>query len=407
MKSNPLTILIAVLITQSAFGQWSQQTTPAGGWYEGIHFVNANIGWAVGWDGLIIKTTDGGQTWNTQTSGTPEDLMEVYFIDQNNGWVIGDWNNIGNTLLKTTNGGSTWQLTDPDLTTKRYYEDIQFVGLNNGWIVGASCKILHTSDGGANWTNQSVGTTTPTLQSVFFINTTTGWVSSSDGRIWKTTDAGTNWVLQSTPTATLADPLYDVFFIDANKGWACGDKGVVLTTSNGGTTWTQIATNVAGNNCHILSIHFTSATTGFANGCWGQVIKTTDGGFTWTQANASVGFGEKIFFTNASVGWCAGSSGIAKTTNGGNPTTGIAENESENGILIYPNPASSYITLDLPTNINNATVSIYNIHGQLQTHTTTNKPQTTIDLDGLTNGVYLVEVASDNKVRRQMFIKQL
>ena len=215
-----MTILIAVLITQSTFGQWSQQTTPAGGWYEGIHFVNANIGWAVGWDGLIIKTTDGGQTWNTQTSGTPENLQEVYFIDQNNGWVIGDWNNLGNTLLKTTNGGSTWQLTDPDLTTKRYYEDIQFVGSSNGWIVGASCKILHTTDGGLNWTNQSVGTTTPTLQAVFFINTTTGWVASDDGRIWKTTDSGANWVLQSTPTATLGDALFDIFFVDANKGWA-------------------------------------------------------------------------------------------------------------------------------------------------------------------------------------------
>ena len=75
-------------------------------------------------------------------------------------------------------------------------------------------------------------------------------------------------------------------------------------------------------------------------------------------------------------------------------------------IKFYPNPASSYITIDLPTNINNATVTIYSILGQQQIRTTTNKPQTNIDLDGLTNGVYLVEVSSDNKVGRQMFIKQ-
>lgn len=75
-------------------------------------------------------------------------------------------------------------------------------------------------------------------------------------------------------------------------------------------------------------------------------------------------------------------------------------------IKFYPNPASSYITLDLPTNINNATITIYSILGQQQLRTTTNKSQTNIDLDGLTNGVYLVEVSSDNKVGRQMFIKQ-
>lgn len=76
------------------------------------------------------------------------------------------------------------------------------------------------------------------------------------------------------------------------------------------------------------------------------------------------------------------------------------------GIKFYPNPASNHITLDLPTNINNATVTVYSILGQQQIHTMTNKPQTNIDLNGLTNGVYLVEVSSDNKVGRQLFIKQ-
>lgn len=351
MKNKSAVTVIAILIAQSVFGQWTQLTTPTGNWYEGIHFVNANVGWAVGWDGVIIKTTDGGQTWVSQTSGTGENLKEVYFIDQNNGWVVGDWNNIGNTLLKTTNGGNTWQLLDPDPPTKRYYEDIQFVGSTHGWIVGASCKLLHTSDGGQTWANQSVGTTTPHLLSVFFINSTTGWVSSSDGRIWKTTNSGTTWVLQSTPTALLEDALYDVFFVDANKGWACGYKGVVLATNNGGTTWTQIATNAAGNNNHILTIHFTSATTGFANGAWGQVIKTTDGGYTWTQASANMGFGEKIFFTNSNIGWCAGSNGIAKTTNGGNPvTSGISENESAEIFVVYPNPCTDRLNITLMNN---------------------------------------------------------
>lgn len=76
------------------------------------------------------------------------------------------------------------------------------------------------------------------------------------------------------------------------------------------------------------------------------------------------------------------------------------------GIKFYPNPPSSNITVDLPTNINNASITIYSILGQQQIRTTTSKTQTNIDLTELTNGVYLVEVSSDNKVGRQIFIKQ-
>ena len=83
---------------------------------------------------------------------------------------------------------------------------------------------------------------------------------------------------------------------------------------------------------------------------------------------------------------------------------GINEIELIN-IKLYPNPVTRYITIDLPTNINNATVTIYSLLGQKQICTTTNKTQTNIDLDGLKNGVYLVEVSSDNKVGRQIFIK--
>ncbi|MBL0019955.1 MAG: T9SS type A sorting domain-containing protein [Bacteroidia bacterium] len=73
---------------------------------------------------------------------------------------------------------------------------------------------------------------------------------------------------------------------------------------------------------------------------------------------------------------------------------------------IFPNPASSYLTVDLPTNIHDATVNIYNMLGQQQIRATTSKQQTNIDLAALTNGVYVVEVSSRNKIGRQRFVKQ-
>ncbi len=74
-------------------------------------------------------------------------------------------------------------------------------------------------------------------------------------------------------------------------------------------------------------------------------------------------------------------------------------------IELFPNPASSYINIDLPANINNATLTIYSLFGQQEFKTIASKQQTRIEIEDLPNGVYLVEVLSDHKVGRQMFIK--
>ncbi len=52
-------------------------------------FVSENLGWAVGYCGTIMVSTDGGMNWTNQVSGAHTDLTAVYFINQN----TGKWNN--------------------------------------------------------------------------------------------------------------------------------------------------------------------------------------------------------------------------------------------------------------------------------------------------------------------------
>lgn len=66
------------------------------------------LGWAVGVAGTIIKTTDGGTSWNEQTSGTTVFLESVYFVDIQTGWVVGS----NGTILKTTTGGGITEVED-------------------------------------------------------------------------------------------------------------------------------------------------------------------------------------------------------------------------------------------------------------------------------------------------------
>ena len=51
--------------------------------------------------GVILKTTDGGDTWSRQSSNVGHELSSVYFTDENHGWACG-W---GGALIKTVDGG--------------------------------------------------------------------------------------------------------------------------------------------------------------------------------------------------------------------------------------------------------------------------------------------------------------
>ncbi len=108
-----------------------------------VFFLDTNTGWAVGQYGVIIKTTNGGQAWSRQTSGTSSNLNAVHFADANSGWAVGQDGNI----LSTTDGGTTW--TKTIWTIERFGNAIpvMFFGVhavdpNHAWAVGRSGEII-------------------------------------------------------------------------------------------------------------------------------------------------------------------------------------------------------------------------------------------------------------------------
>ena len=75
---------------------------------QGIDFPTADTGFAVGWSGAILKSTDAGITWSGQASGTFANLIDVHFAaDALIGIAVGE----GGTILRTTNGGGGGPLT--------------------------------------------------------------------------------------------------------------------------------------------------------------------------------------------------------------------------------------------------------------------------------------------------------
>src|SRR5262245_49746940 len=70
---------------------------------EGIHYPTDLIGYAVGFDagGAVLRTDDGGVTWQAQSSRTSIRLNDVYFVDALRGWAVGR----SGVIIHTARGG--------------------------------------------------------------------------------------------------------------------------------------------------------------------------------------------------------------------------------------------------------------------------------------------------------------
>ena len=309
-------VFILVVGTSPAWAGWVAQTSGTSLLLRGVHFpVDPTTGYAVGTSGTILKTTDGGTNWSTQSSGTTNALNAVHFVDATTGYAVGR----SGTVLKTTDGGTNWS-TQSSGTAEDLWSVHFPVDATTGYTVGLSGTILKTTDGGTNWSSQSSGTTN-NLRGVHFpSNATTGYAVGGSGTILKTIDGGTNWSPQSSGTALTLRGVH--FPVDPTTGYAVGASGTIVKTADGGTNWSA---QTSGTGNELASVHFpVDATTGYAVGLSGTILKTTDGGTNWSPQSSGTGneLASVHFPVDATTGYAVGLSGtILKTTDGGRPST--------------------------------------------------------------------------------------
>ena len=235
----------------------------------------------------------------------------------------------------TAFGQGSWTLqTNP---TTNAGVSTKFVSATEGWINLSSNALLHTTNGGTNWSVVVPNTTDvsfgidATSQTLSFINSSTGWVMKTLSNanedmlgavVYKTTNGGVTWN-RTVLSTTVGDVGVQLQFVDANNGWALvynmnTGNPTFLKTTNGGTTW--VSSGGAG------VFHYENATTGYAISAGPNMLppytiyKTTDGGTNWTPKYVDNTAGElnEIQFTDSTHGWVVGHNGkIFKTVDGG------------------------------------------------------------------------------------------
>ena len=213
-----------------------------------IYFRNEDNGYLVAGRKLFI-TSDGGSTWRETVIFRPTDFrnntptfLSIRFADKKRGLAIGSiLNSKGNVIdslvMRTADGGETWQrLIVP---SKRELFHVDFNGSSHGWIVGDNGLILATTDSGDTWIVQRSGTTNA-LYNVDFRDDEEGYAVGEAGTILRTENGGSTWQKVQTP---FTGSFMRVDFADDKNGLIAGHGGVILRSSDKGRTWSRMESN--------------------------------------------------------------------------------------------------------------------------------------------------------------------
>jgi photosystem II stability/assembly factor-like uncharacterized protein len=284
-------------IMRSTDGQtWQNQKQGSMATLHDVSFVSEKAGFAAGTTGAVLRTTDGGMTWQELPERRTADA--IFFTDELTGTAVS-----GSNIFRTTDGGESWQLQNSGVTTNLW--DVYFTSVNIGYVSGSSGVILKTTDAGENWTQQESGVTV-VLNGISFFGSQIGTAVGSSGTIVHTRDGGETWTVQPTGRTNI---LRGVHQIDENRASVSGST-IVLRTNDGGENWTVQNT---GANVALHDISFATPDRGIVVGHQ-QIYMTEDGGETWTRAEArSLRDYRGVTWVNGNTAVVVGDGGKIKT----------------------------------------------------------------------------------------------
>lgn len=140
---------------------WTQSPSPVRQILTSVYFVDEKHGWAVGHDSLILHSNNGGQSWVIQyrdpTLDDPEEveellerpLMDVWFRDASTGFAVGAYG----LMLRTDDGGETWDDVsfDVDNPDGFHYSALAAIPRAGLFLVGEMGTMYRSADFGDSW----------------------------------------------------------------------------------------------------------------------------------------------------------------------------------------------------------------------------------------------------------------
>lgn len=172
----------------------------------GMHIVNENTIYVTGvfyGSGYIMKSIDQGQSWTYTNMGSLcNGIVDIYFKDENIGYAVGQsapGTGLRGIIIRTDNGGNTWNTValgnDSNTRVWKIQELDDSVMYASVESFTPSPEYFKSIDGGQTWELKSVTSAgiSGTIQGVGFLNETIGWVGGFDTFFYETLDEGDSW----------------------------------------------------------------------------------------------------------------------------------------------------------------------------------------------------------------------
>jgi photosystem II stability/assembly factor-like uncharacterized protein len=332
-----------------------------------IQMIDAVEGWALGRAGgsqdHVLKTSDGGETWQDVTPAgssvlpSADDTEAVaLFADDQTGWVIYLGNRAGSTLIeirswRTSDGGETWEsgsgfdpIENPETLPVPFFSDPatgwllleHFIGMGHHGLT-----LLRTQDGGRTWQRLAGAPESESAchrTGLSFSGSTNGWMTGEcpfelGGGVFLevSEDGGSTWQTLALPPPTQSPDLFQTALLCSTRSphLFAAEAGMLVvtcsmedasgtrqqnflyTTTSGGLTWQTSA--FPGGEFYLLD-------PGHGWALSKDQYWTEDGGATWTKINTVTWEGQ-FSFVSAQLGWAVARSqeetALVRTTDGG------------------------------------------------------------------------------------------
>jgi len=221
-----------VLLSEDQGRSWRQVVAPSRATLTGVHFHDRRLGWAVGHDATILRTRDGGESWE-RVYHDPEaesPLLDVWFRDADNGFAVGAYG----LFLATSDGGASWE---PRGVSE--YDDFHLHHLardDNGrlYVAAEAGTIYRSDDDGLTWASLP-----SPYEGSFFGTLPLGGdellLFGLRGHLFRSEDAGESW--QPIESGTEAMLTCGLRLRDGTVIVA-GQEGTLLFSADGGHGFT-------------------------------------------------------------------------------------------------------------------------------------------------------------------------
>jgi photosystem II stability/assembly factor-like uncharacterized protein len=185
---------------------------------------------AVGDHGNVVISHDNGLTWTQSIAPTQVLLTAVSFPDSQHGWAVGH----EGVIITTTDGGQTWHRQDDGKNIETVFLDVRFLNPSQGFAVGAYGKFLKTADGGKNWTAAK-----PIDEEMHYNRLSVGtdgalYLAGESGTLLLSRDNGKKWSKAEVP---YDGSLFGALPLDGESLVVYGLRGHIFHSDDRGVTW--------------------------------------------------------------------------------------------------------------------------------------------------------------------------